>query len=124
MALAGWIIGLGAFLMLAPDYWFSPTWSYFTRRGEWLLPSGGLGMGISLALIGGLQLLVIWRRKERYLAPLLFLAGFVFWVSGLLLGAEGIVGHQDCMAAPFMIALGVHKFVLMANAAVEYRAKK
>jgi hypothetical protein len=40
------------------------------------------------------------------------LTGFVFWTSGLLLGAEGLLGHQGLMEAPFMLFVGAHKFVI------------
>ena len=114
-ALAAWIVGLGAFMMLAPKNWYGPSWFYFTHHGAPLLPEGGFGMGACLTTIGALQLFVLWRNTTRYLAPLFFLSGFVFWTSGIILGAEGILGHQGLMEAPFMLYLGAHKFITMSG---------
>jgi hypothetical protein len=113
--LAGWVIILGTFLMVAPDNWYGPTWWYFAQQGEMIIPAGGFGMGLCLLSLGVLQALTLWRRAYRTLSILLFLSGFVFWTSGLLLGAEGLVGHQGLMETPFMLFVGVHKFVMSVN---------
>ena len=115
VALAGWIVALGIFLMAAPRDWYGPSWFYFTHHGAPLLPEGGMGMGLCLAGIGALQLLMLWRNTTRYLPVLFFLSGFVFWTSGIILGAEGLVGHQGLIEAPLMMALGAHKFVVMSS---------
>ena len=72
-------------------------------------------MGLCLTTIGSLQLFVLWRNTTRYLAQLFFMSGFVFWTSGIILGAEGLLGHQGLMEAPFMLYLGAHKFITMSG---------
>lgn len=114
--LAVWVTILGVFLMAAPDDWYGPSWSYFSREGEFIVPAGGFGMGTALTLLGVLQILAVWAGRWRMLSLLLGLSGFVFMTAGLLLGAEGLFGHQGLMEAPFMLFLAVHKLVISVNA--------
>lgn len=112
---ASWTIVLGAVLMLAPKNWFGPSWSYFPQ-----LPHNGFGMGLCCVILGGLQILTLKRGgTDRTLAILFFLSGFVYWTAGIILSAEGLLGHQGLMEAPFMLYVGAHKFThsakLMAN---------
>jgi hypothetical protein len=101
-----WTVVLGVVMMLAPSYWYGPSWSYFRE-----IPHNGFWMGLCCAVLGSLQLLALWRKATmRTLAVLLFLNGFVFWASGITLGAEGLLGHQGLMEAPFMCYVGAHAY--------------
>jgi hypothetical protein len=113
-----WTIVLGIFLMLAPDNWFGPSWSYFSQ----MEPHNGTGMGLCFIVLGSLQGVVLRRHADaRVLSILFFLNGFVCWTAGIILGAEGLFGHQGLMEAPFMLYVGVHAFAL--SAAVRVHAK-
>lgn len=114
--LAIWVTILGLFLIAAPDNWYGPSWSYFYTHNEPIVPAGGMGMGVALTSLGTLQLLAIWAERWRLVSLLLFLSGFVFMTAGLLLGAEGLFGHQGLMEAPFMLFVAVHKLVISVNA--------
>lgn len=101
-----WTTLLGTVLILAPNNWYGPSWSYF----PWL-PHNGFGMGLCCILLGSLQLIALWRNaSKRLLSLLFFLSGFVFWTAGILLGAEGLIGQKGLMEAPFMLYVGAHKF--------------
>jgi hypothetical protein len=113
--LAGWITVLGIFLMAAPDGWYGPSWSYFAQHNEPIVPAGGFGMGVCCVAIGAVQLLSIWRSRWRWVSLFFFLSGFVLMTSGLLLFAEGFLGHRGLMEAPFMCTLAVHKVVISVN---------
>lgn len=120
LSFAGWTIALGVILivasMLAPS-WFGPSWSYFPQ-----LPHNGIGMGICCAVLGALQIVVVWRQMSTLILSILFfLSGFVFWTAGIILGAEGILGHQGLMEAPFMLYVGAHKFVHSAALLTHHR---
>jgi hypothetical protein len=111
-----WTVALGLLLMAAPDSWFGPSWSYFPQ-----LPHNGFGMGVCCTVLGLLQLVTLWRHgADRTLSVLFFLSGFTFWTAGIILAAEGLLGHQGLMEAPFMLYVGAHKFThsakLMADA--------
>lgn len=107
-------ICLGIALMLAPDDWYGPSWSYFYTHGQAIVPAGGFGMGLCCCGIGGAQLVALTLRNDLVLSVLFFLGGFVFWTAGIILGAEGLLGHQGLMEAPFMLVLGGHKLALSA----------
>lgn len=117
VVVALWITVLGILLMVAPNDWYGPSWSYFSQHGEPIIPAGGFGMGLCCAGLGTLQLVALWRNAYRVLMLLFFLGGFVLWTAGLLLGVEGLAGHQGLMEAPFMMTVGVHKFVVSASLA-------
>ena len=91
-----WSGVLGVFMILAPEDFYGPSWHYFSE-----VPHDGTGMGICLVSLSALVLIVLWRRGgDRMLATLLFLLGFVYWTSGLILGAEGLASHEGLMPAP------------------------
>lgn len=119
-----WIIGLGVFMVLSPKWFYGPSWFYFTKHGAPILPSGGMGMGICLTCLGVLQLVALWLNVPRVLAVLFFLAGFVLWLSGLILFAEGLAGHQGLMEGPAYMALGAHKFVISGILGAEHRKNR
>lgn len=101
-----WTIGLGVLLGAAPKSWFGPSWSYFPQ-----LPHNGFGMGVCCAALGTLLALALWLDlSARIISILLFLTGFVYWTAGIILGAEGLLGHQGLMEAPFMLYLGTQAF--------------
>jgi hypothetical protein len=113
---AAWTILLGLFLLCAPQSWYGPSWSYFPQ-----LPHNGYGMGVCLIILASLQVWTLYRRgRDKTLSILFFLSGFVYWTSGIILAAEGLLGHQGLMEAPFMLYVGAHKFThsakLMADA--------
>jgi hypothetical protein len=114
--LAVWVTVLGIFLMAAPDDWYGPSWSYFAHEGELIVPAGGFGMGMALSTLGVLQMVAVGGERWRVLSLLFGLSGFVFMTAGLLLGAEGLFGHQGLMEAPFMLFVAVHKLVISVNA--------
>lgn len=104
---ATWMILLGIFLILAPTYFFGPSWSYFPE-----LPHNGFWMGVTCLDLGILQMLVIWKGNSKYrlLGYLIFLGGFVYWTSGLTIIAEGLAGRMGLMEGPFMMYAGSHMF--------------
>lgn len=113
---ATWTIVLGAVLVAAPNSWFGPSWHYFPQ-----LPHNGFGMGLCLVVLGMLQIFTLHcGGTDKTLATLFFLCGFVYWTAGIILAAEGLLGHQGLMEAPFMLYVGAHKFThsakLMADA--------
>lgn len=118
---AVWAVVLGVVLMAAPEDWFGPSWSYFK-----LLPHNGFWMGVICTALGTIQLALLVRGQVAYLAlgALFFLSGFVFWMAGVLLGAEGLMGHHGLMEAPFMMYVGVHKFTHSAALVNEHRRKR
>jgi len=117
LAFATWTIVLGVFLMLAPPSWYGPSWSYFPQ-----LPHNGFGMGVCCAVLGASQIVVVWRQMSTLvLSILFFLSGFVFWTAGTILGAEGLLGHQGLMEAPFMLYVGGHKFAHSAALMTHHR---
>lgn len=71
-------------------------------------------MGICLLVIGVFQLYATVRMLYVFLSRMLFLSGFIFWVSGLLLLVEGILSRESFVSAAFMIFIAIHKFVLSA----------
>lgn len=119
-----WTVALGAVLMAAPDNWFGPSWSYFSQ-----LPHNGFAMGVCCAGLGGLQALTLLQHAcgrdlaYRVLAWLFFLAGFVYWTAGIILGAEGLLGHQGLMEAPFMLYAAAHQFSYSAALLTHARRK-
>lgn len=111
-----WTIVLAIVLILAPPSWFGPSWHYFPQ-----LPHNGFGMGVCLISLGALQIFTLQRGgSDRTLSTLFFLSGFVYWTAGIIIAAEGLLGHQGLMEAPFMLYVGAHKFThsakLMADA--------
>jgi len=119
--LVAWVTALGLFLILAPDDWYGPSWSYFFTHGQPIVPEGGWGMGLTLLILGTTQAVALWFSAYRVLAGLFLASGFVFWTAGLLLGAEGLFGHQGLMESPFMLFVGAHKFVMGVNLATRPR---
>ncbi|OBJ05242.1 hypothetical protein [Mycobacterium sp. 1465703.0] len=113
-------IALGVVLIAAPANWYGPSWHYFPQ-----LPHNGFGMGVCCCAIGLAQVATLaWRRSSLVLSVLFFLGGFVFWTAGMILGAEGILGRQGLMEAPFMLVLGGHKLALSASLMNHHRAKQ
>lgn len=111
---------LGLTLMMMPAEWFGPTWHYYP-----LLPHGGSRLGFTIVLMSIVQSYVIYRRGIRALLPLgvlMFLAGFVFWTSAFLLGAEGLQGHTGLAEVPLLLWMGVIKFAF--SSALITQAKK
>lgn len=113
---ATWTILLGSVLMIAPDNWFGPSWHYFPQ-----LPHNGFDMGVCCTVLGLAQMHTLIRGgSDKTLSALFFLSGFVYWTAGIILAAEGLLGHQGLMEAPFMLYVGAHKFThsakLMADA--------
>lgn len=105
-----WTIGLGVVLMLAPKDWYGPTWSYFPQ-----LPHNGFGMGLCLTLLSSVQAVALWREASaRVLGVLFFLNGFVYWTAGIILAAEGLLGHQGLAEVPFILYTGAHAFAQSA----------
>lgn len=110
-----WITGLGILLMVAPDNWFGPSWSYFSTHGQFIVPAGGFGLGLCLVGIGLGQLWSVWKEVYLLLSRLFFLSGFVLWTAGLLLWMEGLQGHQGLMEGPLFCSFAIHKFVISVN---------
>lgn len=111
-----WTVILGIVLMAAPKSWFGPTWHYFPQ-----LPHNGFGMGLCLSILSLIQVVALKRAwSARVLSILFFLNGFVYWTAGIVLGAEGLLGHQGLMEAPFMLYVGAHAFAHSA-ALMAYR---
>lgn len=105
ISFATWTVALGLVLIVAPANWYGPSWHYFPQ-----LPHNGFGMGLCCLGIGSSQLAALrWHCTAGLLAVLFGLSGFVFWTAGIILGAEGILGHQGLMEAPFMLYVGGHK---------------
>lgn len=100
---------LGVFLILAPTWFFGPSWRYFDY-----IPHNGKPMGAVCLMLGAAQAGVLWKfgRKKyrRPLSILFFLSGFMYWTAGMILGAEGLAGHQGLMEAPFMMFAGGYHF--------------
>jgi hypothetical protein len=110
-------VALGILLMSAPRNWYGPSWSYFSQ-----LPHNGFGMGMCCAGIGILQIIALrLNAPASILSILLFLAGFVYWTAGIILGAEGLLGHQGLMETPFMMLIGAHKLILSASLWAHHR---
>lgn len=118
---AVWSVGLGIILLLAPASWYGPSWYYFS----FILPHNGFGMGICCTILGGLLMLALRREASAgTISILLFLNGFVYWTAGIILGAEGLLGHQGLMEAPFMMVVGGHAFAHSAALRVYSRREK
>lgn len=101
-----WTIALGVLLMASPPDWFGPSWSYFSQ-----LPHNGFGMGLCLTLLSLIQAAALWQHaRERTLAVMFLLNGFVYWMAGSILGAEGLLGHKGLWEAPFMMWIGAQAF--------------
>lgn len=108
---ATWTILLGTVLMVAPNNWFGPSWHYFPQ-----LPHNGFGMGLCCVILAALQMWTLHRRgSDKTLSVLFFLSGFTYWTAGIILAAEGLLGHQGLMEAPFMLYVGAHKFTHSAK---------
>lgn len=106
-SMALWMVVLAVFLMAAPDYFFGPTWHYFNQ-----LPHNGFWMGLCCLWLGGVQVIALLKHWGRgKLGFLFFLDGFVFWTSGLLIAAAGLIGKQGLLEAPFMLYAGAHNFL-------------
>jgi hypothetical protein len=104
---AAWTVGLGAVLIAAPEYWYGPSWHYFQQY----IPPNGFGMGVCCTGLGILLILALrLDLSARIISILLFLTGFVYWTAGITLGAEGLLGHQGLMEAPFMMYMGAQAF--------------
>lgn len=117
---AGWTVALGGVLLAAPQSWYGPSWSYFAA----MIPHNGTGMGLCCTGLGGLLMLALWRDASALIISiLLFLTGFVYWTAGIVLGAEGLLGHQGLMEAPFMMYIGAHAFAQSAALRVYSRAQ-
>lgn len=114
---AGLIVALGVWYLASPTWFFGPSWSYFTE-----LPHNGFGIGTTCLGLGVLQLLAIRLNKVWLTAVLLWLGGFVCWTSGVILGAEGLLGHQGLQEAPLFCTLGGYKF-LVSNILVAHHRK-
>jgi hypothetical protein len=113
-----WLLVLAMFLIVAPDNFFGPSWHYFHQ-----LPQNGFWMGLCCFWLSGFQIITLKRGWGKgMLAVLLFCGGFVFWTSGLLIGAAGILGHQGLMEAPFMMYAGAHNFA--HSAVLMYESRK
>lgn len=103
---AGWTMGLGGVLLVSPPSWYGPSWHYFPQ-----LPHNGFGMGICCTALGVLLVLALQLDlSARIISILLFLTGFTYWTAGIILGAEGLLGHQGLMEAPFMCYMGAQAF--------------
>jgi hypothetical protein len=103
------MIALAVVLMVAPDAWFGPTWSYFQG-----IPHNGFWMGVCLFALGGLQAVALRCNRAGQLAFFLFLGGFTFWTAGVTIAVGGLMGGQGLMEAPFMMYVGAHQFVYSA----------
>lgn len=118
------IIVLGTFYMCSPPSWYGPSWSYFYHHGVPLIQPGGFGLGVCLAGIGIAQLITLWRDAARILPVLFFLSGFVFWVAGSILAAEGVLGHLGLQEAPLLLVIGAFKFITMINLVIRRRDRR
>jgi hypothetical protein len=116
-----WTVALGVVLMCSPKNWFGPSWSYFQG-----IPHNGFWMGVTLTVLGTLQMLVLADRQLDYfkLGMLFFLTGTILWTAGLLIGAEGLLGHAGLMECPFMCYAGAHKITHSATLLNHHRRKR
>lgn len=117
-----WSYCIGLILIAAPNYWFGPSWSYFHR-----IPHNGVWMGIVLVSLAALQTIVLLRpsrKQNSWLSFLLFLNGFVYWTAGIILGTEGLLGHQGLMESPFMLYAGAHLFTHSAALLAQDRVNR
>jgi hypothetical protein len=113
-----WTLALGIFLILSPQSWFGPSWRYFAQ----MEPHNGKGMGVCLTVLSLMQIAALLRQaRSNILSMLFFLNGFVYWTAGIILGAEGLLGHQGLMEAPFMLCIGAQAFALAASLRVYNR---
>jgi hypothetical protein len=111
LSFSGGVVALGVFFVAAPQDWYGPSWSFFRQ-----IPHNGFGMGLCCIGLGSLQILaVLLNAKPTVMAVLLYLAGFVFFTAGTMLGAEGLLGHQGLIPAPLLLFIAVHKYALGAN---------
>lgn len=115
---ANWTVALGVFLLLAPPWFFGPSWSYFNDALD-----NGAWMGTACVIVGLLQIVVLARKPRRYtqLSLLFFCSGFIYWLVGLILLRAGLIGHMGLMEAPFMFYVGAHKFAHSASLWVRRR---
>jgi hypothetical protein len=105
-----WTFLLGVVLMLSPAYWYGPSWSYFPQ-----LPHNGFGMGMCCSILAALLMIALrLNAHARILSVLFFLIGLVYWTAGIILGAEGLLGHQGLMEALFMMPWGAIAFTISA----------
>jgi hypothetical protein len=113
-----WTLVFGIFLVLSPQSWFGPSWSYFAA----MEPHNGKGMGVCLTVLSLMAIAALLRQaRSNTLSILFFLNGFVYWMSGTILGAEGLLGHQGLMEAPLMLCMGAQAFALAASLRVYNR---
>lgn len=102
---------------MSPVWFYGPSWSYFHS-----LPHNGFGMGCCLLGVGLSQLLALYKDSSaRVLSFLFFLSAFVFWTAGLILGAEGVLGHQGLMEAPLLLYIASHKLGISAELYAHHR---
>lgn len=114
---SAWTVLIGVILIGAPNNWYGPSWHYFS-----LPPHNGVGMGVCLTVLATLQMLALWRDASvRILSALFFLIGNTYWTAGMVLGTEGLLGHQGLMEAPFMMLVGAHAFALKVELTVRSR---
>src|SRR5947209_10998071 len=86
---------VGVYLTFMPATFFSPAWWYFSRQGEFILPSGPKGMGICCIVLGVLQIFSLkFRPTAGMLATLFGISATVYWVSGVILFVEGIAARE------------------------------
>lgn len=114
---------IGLFLIAAstwaPD-WFGPSWHYFPQ-----LPHNGTGMGICCVALGILQHLALWKYPTAQLLSTLFgVSAFVYWMSGCILAAEGLLGGQGLMEAPFMLVIAMHLLIHSGSLMMYHREAK
>jgi hypothetical protein len=121
---AGLVLTYGVWLIASPAWFYGPSWWYFSRHGLPVFPAGGFGMGVCCVGLGALQLIAIRRDMVRTVSVLLYLAGFVLWTAGLLLGAEGLLGRKGLQEVPLMCVFGVLKVVQSFKLSVDYRVQR
>lgn len=115
-----WTIILGAAQMLAPNWWYGPSWSYFPQ-----LPHNGFGMGLCCSILGAILAIALrLNANARILSILFFLVGFVYWTAGVILGAEGLLGRKGLIEALYMMPQGAIAFTLAATLMTYYRRRK
>lgn len=111
---------LGVVLMLAPNNWFGPSWSYFSQ-----VPHNGFWMGLTCTVLSLLQLATLWRGGHHHvLGYLVFLTGVVFWTGGVIIAAAGILGHQGLMETPFMMGCAIFAYSHAGGLLAQERKKK
>jgi hypothetical protein len=103
---AAWYFFVSALLILGPDTWYGPTWSYFAH-----IPHGGGGLGLACFFLWLLMSYGIIRRSRRILTWALNMGGVAFWVAAAMLVAEGLAGGTGFMEAPFMLYVSVDLFL-------------